>query len=299
MTSKRFVHCRGLTLVEMLVVLAIMGLLMAVLFPAVQSARESARRLQCTNHLKQMGMALHNYMVHSHEYFPVGAVCPRQHGLFTHLLPYLGQADVFEQLNLNDDPHLEPHRWTVIPTYLCPSYSDPTLIRDCPFSFMNGALLNYQGVAGALKDGDRMTPCKKAGNIARNGIFGVRLYRRVSEVSDGLSNTLAIGEFAHADRHIAKYVGWPENVRPWILGCDAMCGTYSLKVVRHAINAPVDRVQDNVQYNHLPMGSEHPGGANFLMADGGVHFLADDLDMQVYRSLSTSAGGEADGHVPE
>ena len=298
MATKGPISKKGLTIVELLVVTAIIGLLIAILLPAVQLARESARRLQCANNLRQMGMALQNYVVRNQERFPVGAVCPRQHGLFTHMLPYLEQETVYEELNLVGDTHLEPHRWTIIPTYLCPSYSGSHIIRESPFTFMDGAQLTYQGVAGMLKKGERVTPCQQFGDISQNGLFGVALQRQVIDVSDGLSHTLAIGEFVHKDYPTAFYYGWPSNVRPWILGCDAYCGVYGLKVVHHTINASVDRVRGDVPYNHLPMGSEHPHGAQFLFADGSVHFLEDRLDYNIYRALSTCNGGEDEGRIP-
>ena len=109
------------TLVELLVVIAIIGILIALLLPAVQAAREAARRIQCTNNLKQMGLAMHNYLTAQPEYFPPGATGHYKHGLFTYLLPYMEQQPVFDTTDrsLGHDTHFDPHRYTEIQTYVC------------------------------------------------------------------------------------------------------------------------------------------------------------------------------------
>ena len=78
------------------------------------------------------------------------------------------------------------------------------------------------------------------------------------------------------------------------MGCDSNCGAYALKVIKHPINAPIDRTADQVLYNHLPMGSFHPGGAQFLLADGSVRFLPDIMDFDTYQAMATCNGRETE-----
>ena len=91
---------------------------------------------------------------------------------------------------------------------------------------------------------------------------------------------------------LGGFSGIPGNVRGWILGCNESTGSYAVKVVNQAINARVDRVRDAVPYNHLPFGSSHPGGAQFVLADGSVQWCPDAIDMTTYRALATAGGGE-------
>ncbi|MEA1949870.1 MAG: DUF1559 domain-containing protein, partial [Planctomycetota bacterium] len=116
---------RGFTLVELLVVIAIIGILIALLLPAVQAAREAARRMQCGNNLKQMGLAIHNYADAYEGKFPIGSPAPARHGLFSALLPYLEMNDIHDLCawDLSTfDPANEKVRFEVIPAYHCPSY---------------------------------------------------------------------------------------------------------------------------------------------------------------------------------
>lgn len=290
-------------------VIAIIGILIALLLPAVQAAREAARRMQCTNNLKQMGLAMHNYLTSQPEYFPPGATGHYKHGLFTYLLPYLEQQTVFDNTDRSPghDTHNDPQRYTEIPVYVCPSYPGTRVIENHPtYSWMNGAITTYQGVGGRLVDRNGNAypadACGPYGETPRNGMFlwedptGTNKGhpRKLSEVTDGLSNTLAIGEFVHKDKGSGPFNTWPGNCRPWIYGGDYSCGNYTTKVVVYAINAPVDRTDDGIGYNHLPMGSHHPGGCNFLLGDGSVRFLSENLNMETYMALASIDGGESE-----
>jgi prepilin-type processing-associated H-X9-DG protein len=131
-----------------------------------------------------------------------------------------------------------------------------------------------------------------------NGVFGWKFCRQFCDVRDGLSNTLAMGEFVHRDRnpdstfHVA-----PGNVRSWIFGAASLqhMGLFTCKAIVHAPNAEVDRVSDSgddVPFNYLPMGSYHPGGLNFLRADGSGFFLSESVELETYGNLATCNGGE-------
>ena len=302
-TFRRPLH--GFTLVELLVVIAIIGILIALLLPAVQAAREAARRMQCANNLKQIGLAMHNYAAANREYFPIGSPGQAKHGLFSTLLPYIEQRTVYDELDLTGDTvdtFGEAHRYTVIPCYVCPSWPYPTSYTGNVNSLQDGAITTYQGVAGAYPTEPPFTATGGSGDIPENGIFDWAQARRMADVRDGLSNTLAMGEFVQIDRKSGtgtwNFAHPPGNVRPWILGGCSGKASYTFKVVEYPINAIVDRVIDDIPFNHLPMGSHHPGGANFLFADGSVHFLAESIGLETYQSLATCNGGELDAQIP-
>jgi prepilin-type N-terminal cleavage/methylation domain-containing protein/prepilin-type processing-associated H-X9-DG protein len=287
---------KGFTLVELLVVIAIIGILIALTLPAVQAARESARRAACTNNLRQFGVAISNHIAGRQNRFPPGSPGPSKHGLFSYILPYLDQVNMFRQLNLRGATENEKARNTVLTSYICPSYAGLPAITIDSIDYPKGAVTTYQGVGGAIvKKAEKLTK-SPYGDIPDNGVFRWALTRKIGDVIDGTSHTLAIGEFVHRDRNSkSPYFGNPGNVRPWILGANDGTGSYALKVVQHPINAQLDRIADNIPYNHLPFGSDHPNGVNFLFADGSVHFLANAVEFDVYRALATCNGREAPG----
>jgi prepilin-type N-terminal cleavage/methylation domain-containing protein/prepilin-type processing-associated H-X9-DG protein len=289
----------GFTLVELLVVITIIGILIALLLPAVQVAREAARKMQCCNNLKQMGLALHNYANSNNERFPCGQNGGYQHGLFTHMLPYAELQTLYDQLDLTGATltRNEPRRHDVVPCYVCPSWPHPAVNRSTTSAYLDGAITTYQGIGGYYWE-DMPTASytsSPAGNIPNNGMFGWQFARSFAEVKDGLSNTLAMSEFVQIDSELWPAVPWwseaPGAVRPWIWGGAGDPGCYSSKVVMYAINSRVNRGTDNIKYNHLPMGSFHPGGANFLVGDGSVTFLAETLELETYWQLSMVADG--------
>ena len=139
-----------------------------------------------------------------------------------------------------------------------------------------------------------------------NGIFVWAKARGANEVTDGLSNTLAFGEFVHHDITASSpYTAYPGNMRPWMDGSYSSAEpggpgdevvSYAMKVLQYPINAPVERNDTGpnpVPFNYLPMGSWHPGGCNFAVADGSVQFLNETISFLTYQRLATCNGGES------
>ncbi|MEA1951980.1 MAG: DUF1559 domain-containing protein [Planctomycetota bacterium] len=293
----------GFTLVELLVVIAIIGILIALLLPAVQAAREAARRMNCTNNMKQLGLAIHNYIAASSGRFPPGSTGRYSHGLFSTMLPYLEQdlvADTFTW-GVESQTKIEKYRYTDIPPYTCPSYAGPHVIGvgDRSPNWLTGAITTYQGVNGAIDNPAQTDACSAYGETPWNGLFpwmnANNRPRFIRDVVDGTSHTLAMGEFVHRDKASVgpyDFAAWPGNCRSWIFGGDGTCGNYTSKVVVHHINSLLDRSTDGVGYNHLAFGSPHPGGANFVYADGSTRFVNEEIEMALYRALATFNGGE-------
>ena len=156
--------------------------------------------------------------------------------------------------------------------------------------WLNGAVVTYRGTCGAYPTVEPYTVLAD-GNCPQNGMFGMNWARRISDVTDGLSSTLAFGEYVQMDRTGAYSVP-PGNVRPWILGSSFSMGMYGSMVVEYPINADVDRFGEGIPGHWLPFGSFHPGGMNGLMADSSVTFLSEDINLKLYRELATVNGGE-------
>ncbi len=284
---------KAFTLVELLVVITIIGILISLLLPAVQAAREAARRAQCANNMKQMGLALHQYATAWDETFPSGVAGVCRHGLFSLMLPFIEQQAVYSTFKMgsSENTYSETQRYTLISSYVCPSYTGTVVGK---IAYVDGALTTYQGVGGTVRTGLSSTLADSSfGDQPQNGIFLWGKARRIPSVSDGLSNTLAMGEFVHADRDSASPFAAPvRNVRPWINASGGQYNSYSFKVVQYPVNSTLDRYSDNTPFNHLPLGSEHPDGSSFLVADGSVVFLSDSLNLDIYRSLASCNGGE-------
>jgi prepilin-type N-terminal cleavage/methylation domain-containing protein len=313
------------TLVELLVVIAIIGILVALLLPAIQAAREAARRSQCMNNLKQQGVAAQNYAA-SHKALPLGYGRTLEHvsksasfvkeGLFTALLPFMEEQAAYDTVDFdyylkNPKPeyYKDPARDIIVMAYICPDWPDPRVTASAlpNYEYQLGAVCTYSGVGGAVrKDGETLVP-SGFGPIPNNGAFTARqeivstfsrpligVERKLQQITDGQSNSFLIGEFVHRNCQFGTFTEEsPGNVRPWYLGgyTDA---PYQFKVLENPPNVCVSR--NDIQFNYLPMGSFHPGITQFAVVDGSVHVIADDVDLQVYKDYATVNGGEvADG----
>jgi len=299
------------TIVEILVVLTIIGLLLALLLPAVQSAREAARRMQCMNHLKQIGLALQNYDA-VHRVFPKGGagVASLTNPLLrsrwrlswgASLLPFIEQPGLYESIN-QSQPFLDPSNLaagqTIVPTYLCPSSVNGSLTRpngDTPRSTIRYARTDYGG-----NYGERSLRCQPSGACANNyadigitggGGRGTLMLGTVPDVGtrdilDGLSHTIMIGECPEGLHSI--WIGH-KNVFDQSVPLDARVrpGTRWVPCMS-PFASPSGGVCDYGQEFH----SYHVGGSGFSFADGSSHFLVGNIDIKVFASLLSRRGGE-------
>lgn len=312
---------RGFTLVELLVVIAIIGVLVALLLPAVQAAREAARRTQCSNNLRQMGLALHNYVSARNE-LPIAYGRKLEHvvgppvvnflkdGLFTRLLPYSEEQAAYDRVDFlyykagrqyTDDPAKN----IVIPMFVCPVWPDGPVnfVAQPGFEYSLGALVTYSGVGGAVRNrGEKLIP-SGFGRVPDNGAcllaqelvhgrfpVAVGRARKVRQIKDGLSKSFLIGEFVHRNCALGQFTEpSPGNVRPWYLAGfgDA---PYQFKVLENPPNVCISR--NDTHFNYLPMGSFHDGITQFVHCDGSVHVIPDEVDLEVYKDFATVNGNE-------
>lgn len=285
---------RGFTLVELLVVIAIIGILIALLLPAVQSAREAARRAQCSNNLKQLSLGMHNYH-DTYKTFPFPGMIANQLGWTSSILDYIEQSSIADQMNYNAGPYSDPSKlqWaaTKIGAYLCPSASDEktkATAEDWPDG--SGELVytcHYYGILGPIGvnpvDGNRYDEGGRSeafGGFAEQGILW-QMSSKMRDIKDGTSNTFLFGEISWDD--MTKY-------RAWVRGKygDSRGTLYLLtKSLEYPINS-----RNESKWNSIAMGSDHPGGAQFAMADGSGRFVSETIDFETYLAMGSRNGKE-------
>src|SRR5689334_21083210 len=207
----RHVRKRGFTLIELLVVIAIIGVLVSLLLPAVQQAREAARRTQCKNNLKQWGLAIHNY--HDvHGVFPPGACSisgGRGASMYPMMFPYLDQAPLYNQLNffvpMYNDARNVPMTYTIIPAFICPTSTASPIYNyngGTTTIYQQHAMTDYVGIAGSDDPNQPNSAAGSAGWLSAGGCFAMsgRWGRAakigVRDISDGTSNVYGVGEFS-------------------------------------------------------------------------------------------------------
>jgi prepilin-type N-terminal cleavage/methylation domain-containing protein/prepilin-type processing-associated H-X9-DG protein len=287
------------TLVELLVVIAIIAVLIGLLLPAVQKVREAASRIGCQNNLKQIGLALHSYHDRMKS-FPAGFVSRVNiadisigpgWGWGAYLLDDLEQGNLRRQINfaldIGNHANAVP-RVQSLPVYLCPS-DNPPLTFVPANAIASLAAANYVGVFGS----ESITEDEGGGD----GIFYRNSKTRILAITDGTSNTLMVGERSSR----VAYSSWTgaltgSEVQP---NAPTQYGSGSAGVLclghigfasdMHTPNNPLNRVED--------FSSWHPGGVNFVFADGGVRFIADSIDPKLWHALGTRAGGEPVGSL--
>jgi prepilin-type N-terminal cleavage/methylation domain-containing protein/prepilin-type processing-associated H-X9-DG protein len=307
------VRLRGFTLVELLVVIAIIGVLVALLLPAVQAAREAARRMKCQNNLKQIALGLHNYES-SHKTLPHGSpdCCVNNGDTWAVMLfPFVELKGVYDAMdhagNLRNTPvNRQVAQSAKLTAFICPSDPDairpimPRFPRDNPDP--SHALWYPVSIGPTHMDQCPFCPagstpadnnyCCQGNNFGTNagngypkgsstGMFGRSIKSiRLAEVTDGLSNTFMAGET------IPKH-------------CTFM-GIFSLNFPVSGTSIPLSTMEDASSTYPNPVNwfrtcgykSFHPNGANFAMGDGSIRFVPRTIDYRLYNNLGTRAGGE-------
>ncbi len=334
---------KGFTLIELLVVIAIIAVLIALLLPAVQNAREAARRAGCVNNLKQIGLALHNYN-QAMSVFPPGYVSSinkiitnacdmdqeNQSGVDlgtgwawgSMILPFLEQQPLYNTINFNLSvayPANNTCSLTALTIYLCPSDSGPSVVpvfEDPPDPANPGSYNathivdtlsrgNYVGMYGLGEICSQSNALDAANNNglgpmgSHAGIFYRNVSTSIAGITDGTSNTTMVGERSHN----LSYVTWvARSINGWLGktslvegGTDQfnpspeecwtqILGPCGLEDGLRTINNPEAHVED--------YWSMHTGGANFMFADGSVHFLKTSINPIPWRALATRNWGE-------
>lgn len=275
------------TLVELLVVLAILSVLMALLLPAVQQAREAARRTQCRNNLKQVALALHNYhgtfnIFPSGQYYclpntPCNATPFLSDGWAwtASLLPFVDQSPLFQGFDFSRalrDPRHAHLLATPLPVFECASDATrkpllpPTVNPFLPERF---ATSNYCGNGGSF-GGSFEAPRLAQNELLTNGVLGRDSARRLRDVTDGASNTILVGEVIHFDFH------WDPTLYGHFHLPRAACCT--LKLVRNGNRRLNPAATAAIDERREGFSSLHEGGAHFGLCDGSVRFISEQID---------------------
>ncbi len=310
---------RGFTLIELLVVIAIIAVLISLLLPAVQSAREAARRAQCINNLKQIGLGIHNYES-SNGTFPLGSVgyavpaidcTQRGFSLFALILGSMEQTQVYNAINwslasgstfngVNAGAANRTALVTRINTYVCPSDQIQTPY-DISVSSNGYSQSSYAGVSGTNDIWHWWYGCTTGqsynASITANGVFGASQNTTISKITDGTSNTIIVGE-------AGRYINDPDQVfMTWSRALwfgSALAGVsrpQGMASVVPKLNAQIQIPESGgtltptgdvdswlFDANYLGLGqfgfrSGHPGGVNFLFGDGSVRYIKNTVDM--------------------
>jgi len=282
---------RGFTLVELLVVIAIIGILIALLLPAVQAAREAARRSSCCNNLVQLGIAVHHYEA-AHEMLPPGVVNAKgpirnepvgyHMSWLVQILPYIEDGNTYRHVNFSVgvyDPKNEAVRKVSRSYMVCPS--DARGYRGNGGGSDKVGLSSYAGCHNGVE-----API----DTTNQGVLFLNSHITTRDITDGSSFTLLAGEKRLADADL----GW-------------MSGTRStLRNTGTLINATLEPGLERLGYRDLPdqkpqtenplyvggFGSWHPGGANFVLVDGSVRFFSETIEQSIYEALGNRADGK-------
>jgi len=283
----RLNQSRAFTLVELLVVIAIIGILVALLLPAVQAAREAARRTSCINSLSQIGLAVHNYEFHF-ESLPPGVTNPegpiRNEPVGIHvswivkILPYMEERplfDRFDQVTGAYAPENAEVRAAKISTLVCASFPGEYMNED-----ETDALTTY---AGCYNDSE--VPIDKD----NDGLLFLNSKIRYGDIYDGSSHTILVAEYLPED----DALGWVSGTRATLRNTSTFEGTYESWQRRKREES--GQQPDEVRRDPLfvgGLGSAHSGVVNIGLADGSVRSMSKDADAALRRQLGNRADGE-------
>jgi prepilin-type N-terminal cleavage/methylation domain-containing protein/prepilin-type processing-associated H-X9-DG protein len=269
------------TLVELLVVIAIIGVLVALLLPAVQAAREAARRVACLNDITQLGLALHNFEFH-HEALPAGVTNPdgpirnEPQGIhvswIVKILPYLEQNAIYQKFDQSAGAYADVNaelRGVEIRTLQCPS--DPPYTND-------SNTIARSSYAGCYHDAEAPI------NENNHGLLFLNSKIKYSQIYDGSSLTILVGEAL-----TKPDLGWASGTRA------TLRNTSTIESGRAYLGTPQPPAGEQEKSGSLfvgGFGSQHPNGANFNFADGSTRFLTKNTEPEILRRLGNRADGE-------
>lgn len=308
--GRRFHVRSGFTLVELLVVIAIIGILVGLLLPAVQAAREAARRMQCQNSLKQIGLAMHNYEssfkkfpASFYRYWPHSTATPTAGtpgwGWGVMILPFVEQGNLYNQLNvstqaLDGTPAIKALAQTPLSVYRCASDPGPALNPNRG----NYATSSYIAVFGALYD--QAAPSAGAlvyGSRANEGtgMFSANSGVRFGDISDGTSNTVMVGERCLGPNGVRSgtgvlrdytggiWAGIPKDATSNVNNHVSLCGE------KAGVDARFRKINSRDSNNSL--ASTHTGGCQFVFADGSIQFISENADNIFIDRIADRADG--------
>ena len=319
------------TLIELLVVIAIIAVLIALLLPAVQQAREAARRTQCRNNLKQLGLALHNYH-DQHNIFPTGSagsytggVVDRRSSWALSILPFVDQGNFYNLFNLNTAGAGDWQQFGAgkagsvaagkyPPIFACPSNPMPIVQAN---AYMSNS---YVGIAGA--NIDTQSPARKTNNsfgtISFNGVMSVNMSIRIRDLTDGTTNVMVLGEQSDWGLQVSagstvqstcrasgfsgqwSGSGWQGQTRP----PDYVGHTHNITTISLPLGTRVCPSAGGQFYvseqgtsnPETPIRSAHIGGALITMADGSVRYFSEGIDTTLFKNLAIRDSGLTKGY---
>lgn len=317
---------RGFTLIELLVVIAIIAVLIALLLPAVQQAREAARRSQCKNNLKQLGLALHNYH-DTHNILPPGGNYPSKGSFFVALLPHLDQAAAFSKFDFTSNfdtrvingmtfsnANATIFDTLVVPGLNCPSTELPVMVNvaSCATTPTNLRVQrpNYVGISGAVMNpatGTNSLTVGTYGWIVANGTLAGDRGTKMSDMVDGSSNIMMVSEQgrpiitstgAVKDNRSSMWCGGAWEGCYWATGAantNNFC--QNLVSIAYGINNMADGLTgaNNPYENNNPLSSRHVGGVHALRGDGSVVFLSENISFLTLLRLAHKNDGNVVG----